>query len=682
GAWSYTLGAASEALTAGQVVTDSFMVSSSDTTDTQLVTVTITGVNGVATITGTSTGAATEDSAAQVTGSLSVTDEDTGEALFIAQADTDGTYGGFTLATNGNWTYDLDNTNTAVQALPDGATLTDSFTATSADSTGTQLVTVTITGVNGVAIITGTSTGSINEDVTTAITGTLNVTDEDTGEATFTTQTNTAGTYGLFSIDTTGAWSYTLGAASEALTAGQVVTDSFAAASADGTTQQVVITITGVNGIATITGTSTGSINEDVTVAITGDLNVTDEDAGEATFTTQTNAAGTYGVFTIDATGAWSYTLGAASEALTAGQVVTDSFMVSSSDTTDTQLVTVTITGVNGVATITGTSTGAATEDSAAQVTGSLSVTDEDTGEALFIAQADTDGTYGGFTLATNGNWTYDLDNTNTAVQALPDGATLTDSFTATSADSTGTQLVTVTITGVNGVATITGTSTGAATEDSAAQVTGSLSVTDEDTGEALFIAQADTDGTYGGFTLATNGNWTYDLDNTNTAVQALPDGATLTDSFTATSADSTGTQLVTVTITGVNGIATITGTSTGSINEDVTVAITGDLNVTDEDAGEATFTTQTNAAGTYGVFTIDATGAWSYTLGAASEALTAGQVVTDSFMVSSSDTTDTQLVTVTITGVNGVATITGTSTGAATEDSAAQVTGSLSVTD
>ena len=113
-----------------------------------------------------------------------------------------------------------------------------------------------------------------------------------------------------------------------------------------------------------------------------------------------------------------------------------------------------------------------------------------------------------------------------------------------TSLDSTGSQLVTITITGVNGVATITGTSTGAATEDDVTQITGSLSIADEDTGEAVFVAQANTAGTYGGFTLATNGNWTYDLDNANGTVQALINGATLTDSFTATSADSTDSQV------------------------------------------------------------------------------------------------------------------------------------------
>jgi VCBS repeat-containing protein len=248
-------------------------------------------------------------------------------------------------------------------------------------------------------------------------------------------------------------------------------------------------------------------------------------------------------------------------------------------------VVTVTITGINGVATITGSSTGVTTEDNSTQITGSLAITDEDTGEAVFIAQENTAGTFGGFTLATDGNWTYDLDNTNGVVQALINGDTLTDSFTAISVDGTDSQVVTVTITGVNGVATITGTSIGAATEDNSTQITGSLAITDEDTGEAVFIAQANTAGAYGGFNLATSGNWAYNLDNTNGTVQALPNGSTLTDSFTATSADGTDSQLVTVTITGINDAPVITGTPTITVAQDVVYSFTP--SVSDVDAGD-----------------------------------------------------------------------------------------------
>jgi VCBS repeat-containing protein len=143
----------------------------------------------------------------------------------------------------------------------------------------------------------------------------------------------------------------------------------------------------------------------------------------------------------------------------------------------------------------------------------------------VFAAQASTAGSngYGAFTLGTDGVWTYAADNTQAGIQALGLGATLSDSFTAVTADGT-TQVVTVTITGVNDGAVIAGTNTGGVTEDTAVSLTttGTLTVTDADTGQAVFVAQGSAVGTYGTFTLGTDGVWTYAADNTQAAIQAL----------------------------------------------------------------------------------------------------------------------------------------------------------------
>ena len=111
------------------------------------------GVNDVAVVGGDTTGSVTEDAAAALatSGTLTVSDADTSEAVFAAQASTAGSngFGTFTLGTDGAWMYSADNTQTAIQSLGAGVTATDSFTAVSADGT-TQVVTVTITGVNEV----------------------------------------------------------------------------------------------------------------------------------------------------------------------------------------------------------------------------------------------------------------------------------------------------------------------------------------------------------------------------------------------------------------------------------------------------------------------------------------------------------------------------------------------------
>ena len=50
---------------------------------------------------------------------------------------TDG-YGPFTIDASGNWTYTLDDSNAAVQALNVGDTLHDTFTVTTTDGTATD----------------------------------------------------------------------------------------------------------------------------------------------------------------------------------------------------------------------------------------------------------------------------------------------------------------------------------------------------------------------------------------------------------------------------------------------------------------------------------------------------------------------------------------------------------------
>src|SRR5207249_3676031 len=98
-------------------------------------------------------------------GLLTITDADQGQSSFASQASHAGTYGTFTLAANGTWTYTANDSQAAIQQLDLGQSLTDSFTAVSLDGTASQVVTVTINGTNDGAVIGGVSTGSVTEDV-------------------------------------------------------------------------------------------------------------------------------------------------------------------------------------------------------------------------------------------------------------------------------------------------------------------------------------------------------------------------------------------------------------------------------------------------------------------------------------------------------------------------------------
>ena len=702
GAWRYALDntdSDTDALAAGETGTDTFTVASVDGTEAQVV-VTVTGADDAAVIGGTATGSVTEDDAdaAQARGALTVRDPDTGEAAFTAQADVGGTYGTFTLEADGAWAYTLDNTDSDTDALVSGQTGTDRFTVQSADGTEAQVV-ITVTGANDEAVIGGTATGSVTEDDAGAAQarGALTVRDPDAGEAAFTGQTDVEGTYGTFTLEAEGAWAYTLDNEdldTDALAAGEEVHDTFTVASMDGAEAQVVITVTGANDAAVIGGPLSGEVTEDDADAAQarGALTVSDPDAGEAAFTGQTDVEGMYGTFTLEAEGAWAYTLDnddLDTDALAAGEEVHDTFTVASMDGAEAQVV-ITVTGADDAAVIGGAATGSVTEDDAgaAQARGALTVSDPDTGEAAFTAQADVGGTYGTFTLGADGAWAYTLDNTDSDTDALVSGQTGTDRFTVQSADGTTAQVV-ITVTGADDAAVIGGAATGSVTEDDAgaAQARGALTVSDPDTGEAAFTAQADVGGTYGTFTLGADGAWRYALDNTDSDTDALAAGETGTDTFTVASVDGTEAQVV-VTVTGADDAAVIGGTATGSVTEDDADAAQarGALTVRDPDTGEAAFTAQADVGGTYGTFTLGADGAWRYALDntdSDTDALAAGETGTDTFTVASVDGTEAQVV-VTVTGADDAAVIGGTATGSVTEDDAdaAQARGALTVRD
>ena len=97
------------------------------------------------------------------TGDLNSIDVDgPNDAWEVVSFPTASTYGTFAIDAAGVWTYTLDDTNTAVQALNVGQSLTDTFTATTVDGTE-QPVTITISGRNDAAVISGDVTGTVIE---------------------------------------------------------------------------------------------------------------------------------------------------------------------------------------------------------------------------------------------------------------------------------------------------------------------------------------------------------------------------------------------------------------------------------------------------------------------------------------------------------------------------------------
>jgi VCBS repeat-containing protein len=367
GVWSYATSTAHDEFVLGQTYTDTFVVTSSDGTASS-VTIKIPGANDAASISGTSSGTVVEAGGVNnaiggtpiATGTLTDSDVDNPANSFTAVATATAGTGGFgnwTMTAGGVWTYTLNNSNAAVQALNVGGSRTDTFTVTSIDGTA-QLVTVTIGGANDAAVLSAHTSNLTETNAVLTTGGTLTVSDVDSS-ATFVAQPAAIGQYGNFTIAANGVWSYVANSAHNEFVGGQTYTDTFAVASADGTTSSVTVNILGTNDPATVSGTSTGTVVEAGfsnagTPTATGTLTLADVDSPVGTFTavtTATASTGGYGTWTMTAGGAWTYALNnsnATVQALDAGSTLIDTFTVTTSDNA-TKVVTISIAGADDV---------------------------------------------------------------------------------------------------------------------------------------------------------------------------------------------------------------------------------------------------------------------------------------------------------------------------------------------
>ena len=592
-----------------------------------------------------------------------------------------GTYGSINIAANGSYIYTVDNTNSTVQALRTSAqTLTDVFSYTMNDASGvasTTQITVTIQGANDTPVpVNDTNTaveagGVSNGTAGTNPTGNVltNDTDVDSvgngetktvsgvaagavGSAVGSVGSSVTGTYGSMNIDSTGAYTYTVDntiAAVQALRlSGQTLSDTFTyqmtdagGLSALGT---VTITIQGANdnpvGVAD-TGTATeasGYANATAGSNATGNVLTNDTDVDSAangeTNTVTGVAAGTvsssvgsvssvvhgsYGSITINGDGTYSYVVNESNATVQAlrlsSQTITDVFTYTVTDAgglNSTTQVTITIQGGNDAPvgvddTATAVEAGGLSNGTAGtNPTGNVLTNDTDVdsnanGEtktvsgvaagavgttALQLVGDNVTGTYGSINIGADGSYTYTVDDSNTAVQALRlTSQTLIDLFTYEVVDTGGlTSLATVTITiqgsNDNPVAVVDNgdaIEAGGITNGTAgSNGTGNVLANDTDvdsnangetktvTGVAAGTLSSSVGsvssvvhGSYGSITINADGSYTYVIDNTNAAVQALRlNGQTLDDVFTYTVTDTgglTSTTQVTVTVHGRN---------------------------------------------------------------------------------------------------------------------------------
>ncbi|TNI63502.1 adhesin [Aeromonas media] len=705
-----------------------------------------------------------------------------------------GRYGTLTLGADGSYRYVVDNGNATVQALRQGDTLTETFSyrvTDLGDFHDIAALVITINGSNDAPVAaddTGTAVeagGLGNTTLGSNATGNVLANDGDpdasnpdetrrvaTVRTGTTGGTGTSGTlgsqlrgdYGWLLLNGDGSYTYVVDNDLAAVQALRLATDTLA----DSFTYSLV-DAAGASSLATITITIQGANDAptalpDAAIAIEGidqangtnpsgnvltndtdpdrngeQFTVTGVSVGATSGTVGSAISGLYGTLTLNADGSYTYVLDNANatvQQLLPGESLTDAFDYQMRDLgglASPQALTITIQGRNDTP-LAVADTGTAVEAGGANnstlgsnATGNVLGNDTDPesgnpdeGKTVSAVRTGTGttgtlgsqlrGNYGWLTLNGDGSYTYVVDNSLAAVQALRlSSHTLTDSFGYTMQDANGATSqasVTITLQGANDAPV--------ATADTAIAIeagglnngllgtdpTGNLLTNDTDpdrNGEQLTVTGVSTgatsgtigsaiSGLYGTLTLNADGSYRYVLDNANAAVQQLLPGETLTEQFDYQITDLGGlvsAETLTITIQGRNDTPVAvadngTAVEAGGVNNTTLGSnATGNVlgNDTDPESGNpnegktvSTVRTGAGTAGTlgsplrgsYGWLTLGGDGSYTYVIDnslAAVQALrTSADTLTDSFgygMTDANGASSSATLTIRIQGAN-----------------------------
>jgi VCBS repeat-containing protein len=354
------------------------------------------------------------------------------------------------------------------------------------------------------------------------------------------------------------------------------------------------------------------------------------------------NTAGSFGSLTLNADGRFTYAVdqgNATVVSLQRGDSLTETFSYTISDgdgATSSATIIFTIHGTNDAPSA-GNDRNSITEEqvsasgnviSGAKISGGgVSSTDpaardiDPNGDPLTVTEirladnsagvvgASFAGQFGALTIDAAGDYVYALDNANVAVQALHDGETLSDSFVYTTSDGRGSFVdatLTMTISGSND-APLAVADVNRISEDSPTPISGNVLLNDSDvdsnstlsvvavSGASPGAVDGHASGSFGTLTLNADGSYSYALDNSHSAVQALAVEQTLSDVFTYTVSDGEGgstSTTLTIIIDGEND-APLANADTASAAEDT--LLTGNVlsNDSDPDRGDRLTVTQ-----------------------------------------------------------------------------------------
>lgn len=194
-------------------------------------------------------------------------------------------------------------------------------------------IVITITGSEDAAELSGDTSGSVTDEAGSLTTGgSLTISDPDANDNPTLPDTDQDGQYGTFSM-ANGQWTYTLDPElAESLDAGVTVTDTITLTDSMGGKHELVISVTGTEDAATLTGDTTGNLVEGVDSSVSGSVSLVDPDSGDVTTIDNTELDGQYGKLTLT-DGEWTYTLTpGAAQSFGAGESTTETFTLTDSE--------------------------------------------------------------------------------------------------------------------------------------------------------------------------------------------------------------------------------------------------------------------------------------------------------------------------------------------------------------
>ena len=618
-------------------------------------------------------------------------DADAGDSKHVVSVDTTGLRGSAWVAADGSAVHYTPGA--AFQSLQAGATATETFTYTMADSIGAQssaTVTLTVTGTNE-GPLAAADNATVQEDQSVLINVLANDTDPDAGDALRIVAIDRTGTLGSTAFATSDGVPHVYYAATghQALKQGETATDRFSYTVADASgaesSTSVSVLVTGSNDAPIAFNDSAATLANGAPLTIDVLANDTDVDNGDtkavlsvdgggrpASFYLVQNGEVTFpvlipaiaaikGTVAVAAGGQGIvYTPGDAYTSLRAGEQAVETIaytMVDGAGAQASAYANVTVTGVNDGPLAVADQASFATNAAPFTIDVLGNDTDPDAGDTKIVSAIDTltHNTRGSVTLGAGGaNVLYTV---GSAFQGLAPGEIATDTFTYTMSDSAGatsTASVTVTITGTNAAPVAVNDAAGA-TENGAPLLIDVLgNDTDADPIDTKVVVSV-SGPTQGSASVTPGGaSVTYTVGN---AFQSLRAGATATDTFSYTIADRNGalsTANVTVTVTGVNDapIAVADGALAAEDGGPVFVDVRG--NDADVDAGDTLSVVGLNATGLRGSVGIAPDG--SGVLYTPYQSLRAGQLGTDTFSYTVRDSAGAQstaTVTMTVSGAN-----------------------------